>query len=187
MGDLRTRRTYLFLKNALLELLAKKPFEEIKVNDICNLAMVHRTTFYSHFSDKYELLEYCISDIEEEITNQIKKNTYTDIQEFYQNMIMSLLAYMEENKHFFKTILRKNSESAVITIFSNACVSYINEMLVKEEENQIQHDIPIEVIAQFFSGAVISTILWWIKTNNSLSGKELCKALMKLIFGEVHK
>ena len=49
MEDLRVQRTYLLLKNALLELLAKKSFDEIKVNDICNLAMIHRTTFYSHF------------------------------------------------------------------------------------------------------------------------------------------
>ena len=59
MEDLRVQRTYLLLKNALLELLAKKSFDEIKVNDICNLAMIHRTTFYSHFQDKYDLLEYC--------------------------------------------------------------------------------------------------------------------------------
>lgn len=64
MNDLRVKRTYILLKNALFELLAHQSFEEIKVNDICNLAMVHRTTFYSHFSDKYELLEYCIKDVE---------------------------------------------------------------------------------------------------------------------------
>ena len=63
MGDLRTTRTYLLLKNALLELLSKQSFDTIKVNDICNLAMVHRTTFYSHFSDKYELLDYCVNDL----------------------------------------------------------------------------------------------------------------------------
>jgi len=53
MGDLRTIRTYKLLKDSLLELLSKDSFDNIKVNDICNLAMVHRTTFYSHFADKY--------------------------------------------------------------------------------------------------------------------------------------
>lgn len=188
MGDLRTKRTYLLLKNALLELLSKKAFEEIKVNDICNLAMIHRTTFYSHFSDKYELLEYCISDIEEEITHEIKKNSYSDIQEFYTNMIMGLLDYIRENKKFFKTILKKNSDNGVIQIFSKACISYIQEMLKQEEENGIEHDVPIEIISQFFSGAVISTIIWWIKTNSNISPKDLCEYLIKLIFNEIgHK
>ena len=57
MGDLRTARTYKLLKDSLLQLLSEKSFDNIKVNDICDLAMVHRTTFYSHFSDKYELLD----------------------------------------------------------------------------------------------------------------------------------
>lgn len=71
MEDLRVQRTYLLLKNALLELLAKKSFDEIKVNDICNLAMIHRTTFYSHFQDKYDLLEYCVKNIEQELTEKL--------------------------------------------------------------------------------------------------------------------
>ena len=73
MEDLRVQRTYLLLKNALLELLAKKSFDEIKVNDICNLAMIHRTTFYSHFQDKYDLLEYCVKNIEQELTEKIRQ------------------------------------------------------------------------------------------------------------------
>ena len=68
MEDLRKTRTLKLLKEALLEMMTKKSFEEIKINDICNVAMVHRTTFYSHFDDKYDLLEYCIKETEKEIT-----------------------------------------------------------------------------------------------------------------------
>ena len=71
MKDLRVQRTYILLKEAFFKLLAKKPFEEIKVNDICNLAMIHRTTFYHHFQDKYDLLDFCIQDIEQELIDNI--------------------------------------------------------------------------------------------------------------------
>ena len=110
MNDLRVKRTYILLKNALFELLAHQSFEEIKVNDICNLAMVHRTTFYSHFSDKYELLEYCIKDVEDELTQKIKYNKYSNLREFYTNLIMSLLEYIADNKKFFKNVLKNNSK-----------------------------------------------------------------------------
>ena len=98
MEDLRVQRTYLLLKNALLELLAKKSFDEIKVNDICNLAMIHRTTFYSHFQDKYDLLEYCVKNIEQELTEKINTTQYSNSKEFYTNLVMSLLEYISENK-----------------------------------------------------------------------------------------
>ena len=67
MGDLRTQRTYKLLKDSLLQLLSQKSFDSIRVNDICDLAMVHRTTFYSHFNDKYELLDYVIKETEKDI------------------------------------------------------------------------------------------------------------------------
>ena len=172
MNDLRVKRTYILLKNALFELLAHQSFEEIKVNDICNLAMVHRTTFYSHFSDKYELLEYCIKDVEDELTQKIKYNKYSNLREFYTNLIMSLLEYIADNK--------------IVALFTNACISYITEMLEKEEDMEIYHETPISIIAQFYSGAVINTIIFWLKTNSKLSEKELCEYIVSLIFDQTH-
>ena len=95
------------LKEALFEVMTKKSFEEIKINDICNVAMVHRTTFYSHFDDKYDLLEYCIKEAEKEITEKMEPENYTSIQEFYTNMIMALVCYIEGNKEKFKAMLIK--------------------------------------------------------------------------------
>ena len=56
--DLRIKKTYKLLTEALIKLLGEKPLSEIKLNEICDLAMVHKTTFYNHFSDKYDLLKY---------------------------------------------------------------------------------------------------------------------------------
>ena len=168
MEDLRVQRTYLLLKNALLELLAKKSFDEIKVNDICNLAMIHRTTFYSHFQDKYDLLEYCIKNIEQELTEKI--NT----------------THISENKKMFKSVLKNNFDNSVNKIFMNTCINYITDMLEKEKDQGIYHKTKIPIIAQFYAGAVISTIVWWIKNDESLDEKELCNSIISLIFDMPH-
>ncbi|QBO36241.1 TetR/AcrR family transcriptional regulator [Periweissella cryptocerci] len=55
--DLRVRRTEKTLKDSLLNLLQSKSLRQITVNDIADAAMVHRTTFYAHYTDKYALLE----------------------------------------------------------------------------------------------------------------------------------
>ena len=54
--DLRVRRTHKLLWEALLILMAEQAFETISVKEICDRAMVHRTTFYKHYEDKYDLL-----------------------------------------------------------------------------------------------------------------------------------
>ncbi len=56
-ADLRVRRTHKLLWEALMAELSERTFEEITVKDICERAMVHRTTFYKHYEDKYALLE----------------------------------------------------------------------------------------------------------------------------------
>ena len=47
-----------------------KTFEEIKVSDICKKALINRSTFYSHYNDKYELLVDFINALKEEFVNE---------------------------------------------------------------------------------------------------------------------
>ena len=101
-------------------------------------------------------------------------------------MIMNVLTYISSHKKFFKLLLKKNEETNFFNIFTTTCVSYIHEMLEEEELSGIDHHMSIEVISNFYSGAVISTIVWWLKTNSKLSEKELCENLITLIFDNPH-
>lgn len=184
MEDLRKTRTLKLLKEALLEVMTKKSFEEIKINDICNVAMVHRTTFYSHFDDKYDLLEYCIKEAEKEITEKMEPENYTSIQEFYTNMIMALVCYIEGNKEKFKAMLIKNDNTSFYKMFNSTCVLYIYKMLQKEEKSGVKHEVPINLVAEFYAGAVISSVTYWIKDSSGMTSQELCDHLIKLIFGQ---
>ena len=54
------RNTKKRIADSLKELLAKMPMEKITVREIAEHAGVIRPTFYNHFKDKYEVLEYII-------------------------------------------------------------------------------------------------------------------------------
>lgn len=54
--DRRVRRTRRRLKEALLELIDRKPYDSITVQEICDLADTGRSTFYDHFESKEDLL-----------------------------------------------------------------------------------------------------------------------------------
>src|SRR5699024_6679780 len=55
--DLRVKKTETAIKNAFLELRAKKPLEKITVKELCSLACINKSTFYSHYEDIYALSE----------------------------------------------------------------------------------------------------------------------------------
>ena len=55
MPDLRTIKTKKSIENAFLELRQKKNLEDIKVSELCSIALINKTTFYNYYSDIYEL------------------------------------------------------------------------------------------------------------------------------------
>jgi AcrR family transcriptional regulator len=58
--DPRVQRTRAALRGALEALMAEKTFNAITVRDVASRAGVNRVTFYSHFRDKFELLEHAV-------------------------------------------------------------------------------------------------------------------------------
>ncbi len=55
--DLRIEKTEKSIFEALIELRAKKPIERIKIKDICAKAKINKSTFYSHYTDIFDLSE----------------------------------------------------------------------------------------------------------------------------------
>jgi AcrR family transcriptional regulator len=74
--DPRVKRTRELLQRALMELMAEKGFEAITVRDIAERATINRVTFYAHFQDKYELLEYTMRElIRDKLRSQVPEGT----------------------------------------------------------------------------------------------------------------
>lgn len=63
--DLRIVKTKSQIKEAFLKLRDKMMPEKIKVKDICEMAMINKTTFYKHYTDSIDLsneIEECAID-----------------------------------------------------------------------------------------------------------------------------
>ena len=90
MQLIKTKRN---LYDGLLQLLCKQPFEEIKIKDICDISLTSRSTFYDHFSDKYELLASLIEDLKKELNTKLNENK-KEVRDFitkYNQKYMKIL------------------------------------------------------------------------------------------------
>ena len=90
--------------------------------------------------------------------------------------------HKELNDPYFVNILKHNSKSSLTEVFLNTCVNYISSRLKKEYQQGIYPIADIDVISHFYSGAVLSTIVWWLESNSSMSEAELCDMIINLIF-----
>lgn len=65
--DIRVEKTESAIKDAFIELRARKPLEKIKVKELCDLARINKSTFYAHYQDIYALADA----LEEEVIRNI--------------------------------------------------------------------------------------------------------------------
>lgn len=179
--DLRIRRTYKLLRNALIELIQEKPFDKISVTDICDRAMVHRATFYSHFEDKYRLLDYCVwgfFSIFDEVP--ISSYTFEGYKDYFLDVARKILIHMEDNRDIYMAFLKQNSAT-----FEHILTANIYEKMCEKFDNCIEHGIkmtiPKEIFASFYSGACANMVLWWIKNDMPMNSEELVKYIAMFV------
>lgn len=178
-NDLRVRRTYKLLRDAMIELIKEKPFDKISVTDICDRAMVHRATFYTHFEDKYQLLNNCIGGFYSAFDEvPVTEHSIAGYKEYFMNVARKILAHIETNKDIYKAFLRQNNAA-----FEHLLTQNIYEKLCAKHDSCIKHGVvataPKEIFASFYSGACSSLIMWWIKNDMPLSSEELVKYIDK--------
>lgn len=170
--DLRVIKTEKLLYETLIDLLKDKTFEEIKVSDICNKALINRSTFYAHYSDKYELVVGFINTLKSELASAIKNNGSTfNTKEYYLEMIEMILTHIEGRKSIYQDILINNRNSIVMDILLDVINNDVNEKLKKN--SQVKEEIPSKVISTFYIGAVTSLCIEWLKNSNEYSKEDI--------------
>ena len=171
--DLRVIKTKLALYNALIDLMKYKTFEEIKVSDICNKALVNRSTFYSHFEDKYELLTDYINSLKIELTKELEKNqSIKSSKEYYIEMMKLFLNHVEEKKDSYLAIAINNRNS----ILTDILYDYINHDIISiltEYNTLSNNDIPKTIVAKFYLGAVVNIAFHWIENVNKYTKEDI--------------
>ena len=65
--ELQETRTKIALEAAMQELLREKPLEQIRVRELADRCGIRRQSFYYHFNDVYELLDWSIGREQERL------------------------------------------------------------------------------------------------------------------------
>lgn len=180
--DTRVQRTRNLLSQGLRSLLLEKPFEDIFVTDICDRAKIHRTTFYKHFEDKYHLLDFCVKELihtfeEESLSISLKGNR----KDHYIDLIRKSLEFMMANKELLSNGILNAGNNSALPMLYRSVSSLLESKLIKAEELGVRHEVPLPIMAQFYSGAFISASIWWLETGTPLSVDEMVHYIDLLI------
>lgn len=164
--DRRIVKTRKLLVDTMLELLQKKSLVKITVNEICDIAMVSRSTFYTHYKDKYDLLGYCLGELERRITNS---QNATEICSNPHDMT----AAIQNNPQLFRNIFLFDQSEELQKIFFEHCHQNFLQVLEKKQEDGRQLNSTPEALAAFYAGGVSALLNWWITNNFPISAEEI--------------
>ena len=147
------------LEKSLKKLLLQKPLNKITINDITEDCGINRMTFYYHFKDIYDLVEWaCLEDARQALEG---KKTY----ETWQQGFVQIFHAVRDNKPFimnvYRCVSREQVEKYLNPLTDDLLMGVINElatgMVVREEDKAF--------IAQVYSYAFVGLMLDWIKDD----------------------
>ena len=178
--DLRITKTKKLLYEALLKEMETKAFEDIKVNDLCAISMINRSTFYSHYNDKYDLFVDLLNTLKNELFDKLDENKFiVSTKEYYMELIRLLLDHLEEHKKIYYSIILSNRNSLVIDIILDTTIKDINKRL--NISNIDRKSVPSDVIIDLYLGAVSMVGLNYLKSDNKYSKQDIINYLSVLI------
>ena len=151
----RSKQTKYLLAQSLQELLATMPLEKISVNDIVEQAGVGRNTFYYHFEDKYDLVNwYFQSGVTEFLVN---RSSYAS----WESLLFAVEEYFRENRQFYTRVLQYTGQNCL----QEYMFEFFSAIFIQRTRESIP-DLPesnLTPVGHFLSGAFLGLLLPWVK------------------------
>ena len=179
--DLRIQKTYKALIDAFLQLLQTKRFENITINELCELAMVRRATFYKHFADKYEFFTFFVQWIQNEFRNRFahKEQDRNGVSP-YIDIIRFALDFLDENETLVHSVMESNAFPLLLDLISEQIILDVKERLQTDQNNGKELFLSPELMAFSYTGALLNILRWWIGHKNQMSKEEIIAQIQKV-------
>ena len=170
----RTKRK---MAAALKELMQTTAFEKITVADIAELSNIHRQTFYYHFQDRYDLLDWLL--YHELLVDFLDGLTFENMYDKFTKMFATMLA----DKKFYQSALTINASELTKYVDRVArekftdIIKNIAETVGVEKKSEAS----IAVTVDFFGYGITGIVLSWTARGMKDTPEEMTEYLRDLV------
>jgi AcrR family transcriptional regulator len=192
----RIQRTRQSLHAALHELVKEKGYDAISTEEITERANVGRATFYLHYKDKEDLLLEEFGEMANERAQtlaEIPFSAWFPVQEADENdftnsaaprPLLMVFEHIKDNSEIYYILLKSAKSSRIVErirkISAEAIANFV-EAKLETDPLPIFFKVPIDFFAAYFSGALLSTVDWWLEEGMHYTPEEITK-LFRIIF-----
>jgi len=175
-NDRRSQRTRGLVTTAMLDLLREKRYEQITVGDLLERANIGRSTFYSHYFDKEDVLADLVKQQSAIISQRFSQ------RDAGQHLLPSLEFFEHFQDHYaLLHILLREPAGEIVWETAHQCLkSSLEQTLQLACSDQKALSVPVPMIAQYLSEAFLGLLKWWLAASMPYPPKEMVRIFEQL-------
>lgn len=180
INDRRVQKTQKLLREALVSLIAEKPYDSIVVKEILDRANVGRSTFYMHFEDKDDLLVSGIFEMLGPVPARPFPGKGHD-----QFLWFSLPVFEHHQRHAHAWGDRIGARGrAILHEHLRRVLAKVIQSSMKQEPGAIPKStgqIPADLMSEYVASTFVLVLNWWLDKKMFLPPREINDRFRKLI------
>ena len=184
-----------------MELIKEKGYDAISVEQITQRANLGRTTFYLHYKDKEDLLVDEFSELANERARTLSEipfsawlpdleNPEHTIENKPSEPFLMVFQHVANNADIYRILLQNEKSDRILERIRKIITQAITEFMQTKVENDpipLLLEVPIDLLAAYFSGALLSCVDWWLEQGAAYSPGEMTRMFQRLFFPSARK
>lgn len=168
--DRRVQRTERALSDALFALIQTKSYDRVTVQDIIDRANVGRSTFYSHFDTKDDLLLSRLSRMTADIDRYLADATDVSGPVLPS---LGLFEHVEQREPQFRALFGSSGIDLVAREARRIFYERALRTIQDREARGTHHETPAHIRAAFLAGSLLALVQWWLDDGLRVTPQEL--------------
>lgn len=184
MGNKRKTASKQEIKRAFTRLIHEKGFEGLTVMEIAREAGINRGTFYTHYIDKYDLM----NKLEMETINDLKaillRPNVGDVNDPLElipyPLILEALIYVKQDFDFISALAGPGGDPQFVAMIKGILSELIESKISQSTELEFKKEnLPEDYALEILLSSIVAIILLWIKKGGTESPEDIATMVFK--------
>jgi AcrR family transcriptional regulator len=164
------RKTKASLHDALIGLAREKPYPSIAVKEILDRANVGRSTFYTHFRDKDDLLESGIHEILRSLQDRPRSGSPLERLLAFSR---PLLKHIDEHRHVAGPKMKREGRVVMHERLEDVLTHLIADEVERLLSDRLEPSVPAGLVARYIASTFVLVLNWWVDSDVTATSIEI--------------
>ena len=170
----KRQKTKQAIENAMVQLLTEQPFDQISTVKLAETAGISRSSFYTHYKDKYDMIDHYQSRLFHTLEYIFGK--YTDKK---QQVLLEIFEYLH-SEPLLAALLTENGTKEIQNFLRNKLLILLKTDILTRSANRPLNETDLEYCGVYLANALFGVCQIWIAHGKKESPQEITDFLFPL-------